>query len=321
MLKRLTLLLLVMLMGFTAAHAEEALYTVEGQEQVYAAVTDQMTNRIRVYKLEKGKEPEEVFNWKPSRKNGYEYASGYEFPDDVRLRRHPETGELVFLTCSAEMLAMVSYPSGEKVWSVHIERDCNAHAIELLPNGCIAVACSSGNRLRVYSARTEDDDSYTELKFLDAHGLLWDPSLNVLWAVGMDKLTAFSLEGDVEETTLKEEKQYRTSLPNIYGHDIMPVYGDPDKLWVTAVHPYLFDKKTKIILTDYDGKELLDTGDIKSIGSTAEGVILRALPNGTYQSWDTDTLDVLWQGDTELTHYKLPYVALYRARVWSPKYQ
>ena len=321
MLKRGLALLLVLLLCCGMAGAEEALYTVEGNPEMYVAVTDQLGNRVLVYRLEKGKEPEQVFSWKPSKQDGYGNAAWYEFPDDVRLRRHPETGELVFLTCSAEMLAMVKYPSGERVWSTHIERDCNAHAIELLPNGCIAVAGSSGNILRVYSARTPDDDRYTEMKYLDAHGLLWDPERNVLWAVGMDKLTAFTLEGTPEETTLKEDRKYRTSLPNIYGHDIMPVYGDSDKLWVTAIHPYLYDKTTKRILTDYDGSSLLDTGDLKSVGSTAEGVLVRALPNGTFRSWDTDTLDVLWPGDTELTSYQLPYVAFYRARIWSPEYQ
>ena len=314
-LKRL-LILLAMIEGLlmSGCMAEEG-------KSVQVALTDQLNRRILVVAVSREAEmPEILYSWTPTQALGFQDVSAYVYPSDVRLRARGTDRTQVLLTCaSGGFCAMAAYPSGICLWNRALAPEDNPHAIELLPNGCIAVAASTGGFIRIYPA--DGSDAYAQYPYMDAHGLLWDPGLDVLWAVGKSKLSAFSFTGTPEAPALTERRDLRAALPIANGHDVFPVYGEPDSLWVIASAPFQYDKVSRKWIRDYDGANLLlsQTGT-KSCGS-ADGLTVRTMMDGTWQIWDTATLSVLYPGADAMTDYVFTDAAIYRARIWKDAYQ
>ena len=284
------------------------------------AVTDQQGRRVVVYSLCEEREPEEIFSWQPTEALGYEQTERYVYPSDVRLRRHNELNTQVLLTCASHgFCAMAELPSGKCLWQTTLPIEENPHAIELLPNGCIAVASSTGNAIRLYAPGS--GEAAAKYTFADAHGLLWDPAMNVLWAVGRGRLSAFEIAGTPQEPELVERRELRAALPIANGHDVWPVYGDADRLWVVANAVFLYDKSERKWIRDDANLMKMQGENVKSMGNTPDGVFVHTIPNGTFEVWDTDTLDVLYPGAEEPVEYRMEGLAVYRARIWNEAYQ
>src|SRR5690606_9154339 len=76
--------------------------------------------------------------------------------DDVRLRLNPTPGGQRLIACDSNGLAVIaSYPTGQRLWSRRVGG--NPHAVELLPDGNIAVASSHGGWVRVYASSVSAD--------------------------------------------------------------------------------------------------------------------------------------------------------------------
>lgn len=286
------------------------------------ALTDQMNRQISFYSLEDPTSgPVKTGSWTPKECDGYREIERYCYPSDVRLRYHEQLKTQVLLTCASHgFCAMAEYPSGRCLWNEIVEIADNPHAIELLPNGCIVIAASTGNYIRIYPADGAADRAATVV-LMDAHGLLWDPEYEVLWAVGKSRLTAYDFAGTPEKPELTERTDLRAALPIAAGHDVWPVYGDPNRLWIVAHAIFQYDKAEKKWIHDFEGADLLQGENIKSVARSADGTHIRTTPNGTFQDWNTNVLSVLYAGDSELSDYTFPDAAFYRARIWSDKYQ
>ncbi|MGM0463663.1 MAG: DUF6528 family protein [Bacteroidota bacterium] len=122
----------------------------------------------------------------------------------------------------------------------------NAHSAELLPGGKLAVAASlssMGNRINIYDLKKPgvvlcSDSLYS------AHGLVWDDSKNVLWALGYDVLRRYSLaEGDSGDTSLHMEQEY--SLPGRDGHDLQPAADGESLCLSTESNVWLFNTSSE----------------------------------------------------------------------------
>ncbi|MFG2503336.1 hypothetical protein ACGFSB_34645 [Streptomyces sp. NPDC048441] len=71
--------------------------------------------------------------------------------------------------------------------------------------------------------------------FRQAHGVLWDPVLNVLWMYGWNQLVAYRVEGSGTSTHLTEVPQLRlTTELFINGHDLQPDYAERTTLWASG---------------------------------------------------------------------------------------
>src|SRR5690349_12570970 len=202
------------------------------------AVTDQSVGRILVFDFDveesrvSGCPPGTVWSWQPGDTNGYQSAvTNWGRPSDVRLRRD-NGGELRMLVADSYGLVAVVGPNGRMLWSADTGPDANPHAAELLPDGAVAVAASAGGWVRLYPGLCgPHNDQFTQFDLADAHGVLWDPGTNVLWALGSSQLCR--LQPARTGTTPRLLQSTADPLPSSGGHDLQPVYGNCDLLWVT----------------------------------------------------------------------------------------
>jgi WD40 repeat protein len=256
------------------------------------------------------------------------FASPYANPSDAKLRYSDFYGGYVVVTTSSSgFVGVIDYETGECLFerNSNSSGENNPHAIELLPDGNVVVASSAGNSVTVYAATTGDGNGYYKRYTLrDAHGLVWDPTLKVLWALGYDELVAYEIGTDASEPVLTAKEGMTYTTPEIGGHDLYTVYGDSNLLWVT-VHEniYQFDKETGTFATSEVLSDV-QTLNVKSIGTQPfSGDIVCLIPNGAYASWDSDVVD--WfanDGNGQYTKESRQSAgAYYKARVWYYKYQ
>ncbi|MEF3312137.1 DUF6528 family protein [Paenibacillus sp. GYB004] len=233
------------------------------------------------------------WSWAACTANGFDGLEAYwGVPTDVKVRNNPRLGEqAMIVTDSLGLAAMLPFPAGDrKLWGCHVGG--NPHSAELLPNGNVAVAASTGGWVRIYaSSQGPSCADYAEYAFAGAHGVHWDPGFQLLWVLGDDELVGLRVEG----TDAKPEVRpvCRTLLPSRFGHDLQPVYGDRDRLWVsTGTQVYQYVKSADRFDSDYPGRERISREDVKSIGNLASGQTVSTVPKpgGTYE-WTTDTAE------------------------------
>ncbi|MBR6725544.1 MAG: hypothetical protein IKL81_00995, partial [Clostridia bacterium] len=112
----------------------------------------------------------------------------------------------------------------------------------------------------------------------------------------------------------------RATIPSDYAHDLAPVYGNKNELWIsTGSHVYRFDKTNKTFSTAYAGNESLDRGAIKGVGNFDDGSLVYIFPDGAFKSWTSQSV-IFMRGGEKLT---LSSVSghFYKIRVWDTRYQ
>ncbi|WJH36663.1 DUF6528 family protein [Paenibacillus sp. CC-CFT747] len=263
----------------------------------YIAATDQASRRILVMDpaVEDWNEEQAVtWSWAPSETNGFgRLMTAWGLPTDAKVYRSERWGgEWMVVTDSLGLAAIVPYPDGDsRQWGLSVGG--NPHSVELLPNGNLAVAASTGGWVRVYaSSQGPDAETFAEYAFPGAHGLVWHPGSRLLWAVGDHHLVSLSIEGSDSEPLIRETA--KVPLPTPYGHDLQPVCGDDDRLWVsTGSRVYQFVFSTGMFLTDFPGSEAASRQDVKTVGSQPSGQIVQTVPQaaGSLYVWTTDTVD------------------------------
>ncbi|GAA3556391.1 hypothetical protein GCM10022419_041010 [Nonomuraea rosea] len=272
------------------------------------------------------------WTWQPSVTPGgftADEVSAFGLIADFKLRDRPAGGQSVVVAAGGTrgIATIVSYPGGVRQWAQILPG--NLHAAELLPDGNIAIAASTGGWVRVYAAsQGPDAGAYAEFELTDAHAALWDPAIRRLWVIGQDAvsgepiLTALAVEGTPAQPVLREDTQRRAALPTGGGHDVYAYAHDANKLWLsTGSAAYLYDKTTRTFDAAPGGA---NRGAVKSIGNQPSGQIVQTradaakVPAGacTRNNWCTDTVDFFSPAATR----RRTGAAFYKARVWSPYY-
>ncbi len=250
----------------------------------------------------------------------------------VKYRKNDRFGEVVVLCASGGYAGIVSYPKKEVLWQTD-SAGVNPHSVELLPNGNLAVASSSGGTVRVYaSSQTGKAASYyTEVALPEAHGVLWDPEREVLWALGGHRLTAWRVNGTDAQPELVSVPDLGGSLPDSASgaHDLAPVYGNSDRLWITADRVMQYSKSTGEFFFNYNGNRVIDRGCSNAIGDLPEsGSVITLISDGTYHPWCSGTIgyvrfvpgrDGAWEARYEERVSEI--CAYYKVRVFCSDYQ
>ena len=277
------------------------------------------------------------YAWGPNAANGFvDSVRGWGLPSDARLRNSSVFGgQQLLVTDSYGFCAVVPYPAlTGKTWSIDLGRGVNPHAIELLPDGNVAIAASDGNFVRVYtSSQGAESARYASFRLLAAHAVLWDPTYHVLWVTGQDTslahiLTALKITGTAAAPVLTEVTGYRSVLPSPWGHDVQPYGGDVNKLWVsTNAGLYIYDKTTRTFRTAPMGA----MGGVKGISNLASGMVALTRPDATkspmpaerctLNAWSTSDVDFYSADGTFLLSAHRKGAAFYKARFWIADYQ
>lgn len=279
-------------------------------------VTDQARDQITVLDTRSDwNDPRAVrWSWRPTADQGFaDLLDNWGLPDEAKLRTYRHRRYLL-TTDSYGLAAMVPYPSGTgSYWAGDVGRSANPHSIEVLPDGNVAVAASTGGWVRVYTAsQGPRSTDHTEFAFPGAHAVYWDAGRALLWTVGDHEVVGLTVGGTAAAPTLTPS--VRHALPTPWGHDLQPVAGR-DRLWVsTGSRVYQLDPRTGVFHDDYRGAESIDVTGIKSVTTNpTTGQTLTTAPEpGTGCTWCTATVRLHLPTDS----HTLPDAQIYKARWW-----
>ena len=208
-------------------------------------------------------------------------------------------GKRLLVTSSGGGCALIELPSGKALWWARVP---NAHSIEALPGGKIAVASSvnaNGNKVLLFDEKIPEK-SIAELPLPSAHGLVWDEARKCLWALGFGELLACEVAHD--KLTVKT----RHKLPDEDGHDLRAVPGSPDLILSTHASVWRFHRDEVIFRPDPDLKGRVEVKSADIHPTTGRLAVVQA----SGKNWWTEQLEFLHPA-TELT---LKGETLYKAR-------
>ena len=241
----------------------------------------------------------------------------------LKLRHSDKYGDVMLATGGNNYGCMVSYPDGKVLWSTNATAS-NPHSIELLPNGIIAIASSDGNEVRFFNSNEQlSEIAGAMVSLKDAHGVLWDEDKGVLWAVGWDVLTAYkatlNADGSINVT---EDINLRTTIPSIGAHDLAPVYGTENELWISTWEcVYRFNTETMTFSTDYKGHKAINVPNVKGIGNFDDGTTVFIYPDGTYKGWTSKSIYFVKENAEEVDKFTSDSEHFYKIRIWDTRYR
>ena len=293
---------------------------------------DQMTERMVVYDLNR-----------ISPEDALEKAEVFAFPSGhaagMKFRENTVFGDVLLVAGGRGY--MVSYPSGEILWSTD-QTGNNTHSVEILPNGNLVFANSTGNDIRLFYTSallhgdTEKAATYVSVPFGCTHGVLYDPVYECLWVIGEWELAAYRIVGEGTEQTVEpiEGKRYSLAPYRNAGHDLAPDLMDSRYLYCTPAHGVLrFDKQTGLFDSSFASETLLQSYSYKSFTQAADGSYVYTTPycegrKNMFEgwrkgSWCTDfigVLRILPDGSCSESRYFAESSAFYKSRAFCGRY-
>ncbi|GIG69780.1 DUF6528 family protein [Phytomonospora endophytica] len=282
------------------------------------AATEQVSNKVLMWDKDVAFSDANVqWSWTPG-------AGGWYNLSDVRFRNTASFGEVALVAASGGNVGIV-----DKTTEQHQELNDllwtgspggNPHAVERIPDiGAIVTASSSdgllaGGYLCVYGPTAISNPStlarVQTIAFKGAHGVLWDPSLGHLWAVGDKVLRAYNVTGTYRNTRLVSAGK-SVALSGL-GHDLQPDYSSPGHLFVTDTYgAYRVDTATLTKTT------VSTEGSLKawSRHSSGEDVSVRADGTGS-RTWGSPTVRFSVGADRTRTGAEF-----YKARIYTTAFE
>ncbi|MEV0317195.1 DUF6528 family protein [Streptomyces sp. NPDC050658] len=247
------------------------------------------------------------------------------YPSESKVRRVGGR-TYVLTTASFGFVAVVDYPSGRRYWGTAIGAGddlFNPHSAEILPDGNVAVACSTGALVRLYAASQGPRASrYAEAGLKGAHGLHWDAGRGLLWAIGDDELVAYEVGGTRARPSLS--RVFSVGLPvgtpgkTPGGHDLFPVAGRAGRLWVTTnASVFQYDIGARAFVQDFPGAGEIARKSVKGVGDDPRtGQVVSTVPEaGLEETWWTTKVSV----HCPAGEYRLVNGGIYKARWFLPR--
>lgn len=244
-------------------------------------LAEQSRHRVAVADIEKG---QIIWEWTAE-------SSGIQ-PAHIEWFNHIDEAKVVYggefiITCaSGGGIALIRIADKKTVFYAYAGG--NTHSVEVLPDGNIVSASSTGNYLTVFKVDTLKfpEDVYSrKIPITFGHNVVWDHKNDLLWSAGGNTLYAYAYNFSCKEPDLilKDSLQ----LPGDDAHDLFPVYGR-DALWFTNTTGVYYIDMTdrKVIMADSRYQK-----HIKSVSSGPEGfpsIIIKP----TEKWWTDKVIDV-----------------------------
>lgn len=225
--------------------------------------------------------PEKLWSWraKDCEELPVELRAAFQTTDDCKPL---DDGKRMLISSSGGSCAMIELTSGKALWWARVS---NAHSIEALPGGRIAVAASigkSGNKVLLFDEKVPLVP-LSELALHSAHGLVWDDSRKTLWALGHDELLACA----IDDKTLAVRQRHK--LPDRDGHDLRAVPGSAELLFSTHAGVHRFNRDQATFHPDPELKDRHLTKSVDPHPVSGRIVIVQAAGG----HWWTDTIELL----------------------------
>lgn len=184
--------------------------------------------------------------------------------------------EYVLMTASGGAVALIRF--ADKKVMCYAECGINPHSAEILPDGNIVTAESKQGEINLFAVDMEKGTMVKKStkKIGNAHNLVWDAKRQCIYTTGtinnagksVTALFRFKYNNDKENPTLTNQARIYTFDNEKGGHDLFPVYGETDKLWLTAEHGvYLFDMSA----SELTATTIYEVPDVKAVDRDANG--------------------------------------------------
>lgn len=259
---------------------------------------------------------------------------------DMKYREDTVFGNVV-LVAGTYVSGIYAYPE-KTAYFTTTEPGNNPHAVELLPSGNLVIANSSGNSLRLFYASAVLDGTdpkevphYKDYELKGAHGLVWDPENEVLWALGDNELAAYALRGEGTEEALSKISGMGARLPSTHpgGHDLSADFTNPNFLLLSTNKGALrFNKEKNTFLSTFSQSSRIPTGYLKAVSNNPNGSLFYVQTTkgeGTpwadmnIAGWCSDQITALIAKGSKFIQvtYKSEVSAFYKSRAFYGKYQ
>lgn len=184
--------------------------------------------------------------------------------------------EYVLMTASGGAVALIRF--ADKKVMCYAECGINPHSAEILPDGNIVTAESKQGEINLFAVDMEKGTMVKKStkKIGNAHNLVWDSKRQCIYTTGtinnagksVTALFRFEYNNDKENPALTNQARIYTFDNEKGGHDLFPVYGETDKLWLTAEHGvYQFDMSA----SELTATTIYEVPDVKAVGRDANG--------------------------------------------------
>ena len=298
-LKQSVALLCIIAALFSKASAQESTPTFENCRQCIL-LCEQSVHRIAILDLEKKKM---VWEWLPEQSANIkkEHVKWFTNPSDAKP---VYGGKAILMNASGGGVALIRLEDKKVLF--YAFAGGNTHSAELLPDGNIVAASSTGNFMTVFRTDTlQYPDVYSKQQPLPSgHNVVWDKKQNLLWSAAKDQLKTFTYNFNrmLPDVTIKDSIQ----LPGTDAHDLFPVYGQP-ALWLTnTTATYYFN-----VEKNQASKVPLPYQHVKSMSSGPSSLpTIFIHPDGAKGSWWTDEI---YSTDGKVI-YKERGLKIYKAR-------
>jgi hypothetical protein len=264
-------------------------------------LADQSVNRVAIADIDSNKV---VWEWLPGKSNVG--ANDVKWFVNMSDAKPVYNNKYILANASTGGVALIRIADKKTVFYAY-GGNGNVHSAEVLPDGNIVIAASTGNYLMLFKTDTTayPYNGYTKkVTVADAHNVVWDKKRQVLWTASKNKLYAFTYNFNcaAPDLTLKDS----TTLPASGSHDLFPLYGK-DSLWLTT--------STKIWAIDLATKAVTEQSALPRVKSVSSGtgekypaILLQSI-DGDQQWYNDKVIDM--KGNTV---YQLNGLKAYKAR-------
>lgn len=182
----------------------------------------------------------------------------------------------ILMTASGGAVALIRLADHKLMFYANCGQ--NPHSAELLPDGNIVTAESKSGEINTFVVDTVKvlGTKAATIKLGNAHNVVWDKKRECLYTTatiqaGVTALFRLKYNGDRLSPKLTNQTRIYTFEKESGGHDLFPVYGEEDKLWLTAASAvYKFDIST----AEPTCEKVYETADIKSICNGPDGILM-----------------------------------------------
>lgn len=262
-------------------------------------LAEQSVNRIAILDLNK---KAIVWEWVPASAIKADHLKWFNYPSEAKP---VYGGKYILTTASGGAVTLIRI--ADKKVMFYAFAGGNTHSAEILPDGNIVSASSTGNFLTVFHVDTlkQPEQVYKKNIWLaNGHNVVWDKKRKLLWTASNEQLKSFIYNFNFEKPDLIVKDS--VTLEGTDSHDLFPVYGQ-QSLWVTNPKGlYQYDpgiKKLQKIPVKYP--------DIKSVSNgTKRYPTLLIYAKNTQKAWWTDEITSL---DYKII-FKQSGLQIYKAR-------